>query len=50
MQIKMTYQNKKENYLLCIGRLEKIKGFHHAIKAFAGIVQKVSIFTIKSCW
>ena len=38
---------KKENYLLCIGRLEKIKGFHHAIKAFAGIVQKYPYLRLK---
>ena len=38
---------KKENYLLCIGRLEKIKGFHHAIKAFAGIVNKYPYLRLK---
>ncbi|MDA8791588.1 glycosyltransferase, partial [Candidatus Pelagibacter bacterium] len=38
---------KKENYLLCIGRLEKIKGFHHAIKAFAGIVKKYPYLQLK---
>ncbi len=38
---------KKENYLLCIGRLEKIKGFHHAIKAFAGIVKKYPNLRLK---
>lgn len=37
----------KENYLLCIGRLEKIKGFHHAIKAFAGIVNKYPYLRLK---
>ena len=37
----------KENYLLCIGRLEKIKGFHHAIKAFAGIVKKYPYLRLK---
>ncbi len=40
-------QIKKENYLLCIGRLEKIKGFHHAIKAFAGIVEKYPYLRLK---
>ncbi len=40
-------QIKKENYLLCIGRLEKIKGFHHAIKAFAGIVKKYPYLRLK---
>lgn len=38
---------KKENYLLCIGRLEKIKGFHHAIKAFSGIVDKYPYLRLK---
>ena len=37
----------KENYLLCIGRLEKLKGFHHAIKAFAGIVKKYPYLRLK---
>ena len=40
-------QIKKENYLLCIGRLEKLKGFHHAIKAFAGIVEKYPYLRLK---
>ena len=38
---------QKDNYLLCIGRLEKIKGFHHAIKAFAGIVEKYPYLRLK---
>jgi glycosyltransferase involved in cell wall biosynthesis len=38
---------EKENYLLCIGRLEKLKGFHHAIKAFAGIVEKYPYLRLK---
>ena len=38
---------KKENYLLCIGRLEKLKGFHHAIIAFAGIVNKYPYLRLK---
>jgi len=37
----------KENYLLCIGRLESLKGFHHAIKAFAGIVNKYPYLRLK---
>jgi len=37
----------KENYLLCIGRLESLKGFHHAIKAFAGIVKKYPYLRLK---
>ena len=40
-------QIKKENYLLCIGRLEKLKGFHHAIKAFAGIVNRYPYLRLK---
>jgi glycosyltransferase involved in cell wall biosynthesis len=28
---------EKKNYLLCVGRLEKVKAFHYAIKAFAKI-------------
>jgi len=40
-------QIKKENYLLCIGRLEKLKGFHHAIKAFAGISNKYPYLRLK---
>lgn len=28
---------KKENYILCVGRLEEQKAFHYAIEAFAGI-------------
>ncbi len=28
---------KKENYLLCVGRLENQKAFHYAIETFAGI-------------
>ena len=31
---------KKEDYLLCVGRLEKQKAFHYAIEAFAGIIKK----------
>ncbi len=38
---------KKENYLLCIGRLEKIKGFHYAIEAFAGIADKYPNLRLK---
>ena len=38
---------EKENYLLCIGRLENVKGFHHAIKAFAGIVKKYPYLRLK---
>ncbi len=38
---------KKENYLLCIGRLEKIKGFHYAIEAFAGIAKNYPNLRLK---
>ncbi|WP_111640064.1 glycosyltransferase [Marinomonas shanghaiensis] len=30
---------EKQNYLLCVGRLERQKAFHYAIEAFAGIAQ-----------
>lgn len=40
-------QIKKQDYLLCIGRLEKIKGFHYAIKAFAGIIDKYPYLRLK---
>ena len=38
---------KKENYLLCIGRLEKQKAFHIAIEAFAGIAEKFPNLRLK---
>jgi len=38
---------EKKDYLLCIGRLETIKGFHHAIEAFAGIVKKYPYLRLK---
>ena len=38
---------KKKDYLLCIGRLEKIKGFHFAIEAFASIVEKYPYLRLK---
>ncbi|MBH0078159.1 glycosyltransferase [Pseudoalteromonas sp. AS84] len=31
---------EKQNYLLCVGRLEKQKAFHYAIEAFAGVAYK----------
>ncbi len=40
-------QIKKENYLLCVGRLEKQKAFHFAIKAFAGIANKFPLLRLK---
>lgn len=38
---------KKENYLLCVGRLEKQKSFHYIIEAFAGIVNKFPKLRLK---
>ncbi|MDC0240406.1 glycosyltransferase [Candidatus Pelagibacter sp.] len=38
---------KKENYLLCVGRLEKQKAFHFAIEAFAGIAKKFPDLRLK---
>ena len=32
-------QTKKENYFLCVGRLEKQKAFHFAIQAFAEVIK-----------
>ncbi len=38
---------KKQNYLLCVGRLEKQKAFHLAIEAFAGIVDQFPFLRLK---
>ena len=38
---------KKKNYLLCVGRLEKQKGFHFAIEGFANIVEKFPDLRLK---
>jgi glycosyltransferase involved in cell wall biosynthesis len=38
---------KKENYLLCVGRLEKQKAFHYAIEGFAGIAKKFPDLRLK---
>ena len=38
---------KKENYLLCVGRLEKQKAFHLAIEAFAGVADKFKNLRLK---
>ena len=38
---------KKENYLLCVGRLEKQKAFHLAIEAFTGIAYKFPNIRLK---
>ena len=40
-------QIKKENYLLCVGRLEKQKAFHFAIEAFAAVVDKFPNLRLK---
>ena len=40
-------QINKENYLLCVGRLEKQKAFHYAIEAFAGISDKFPDLRLK---
>tara|TARA_B100001063_G_scaffold223409_1_gene230628 strand:+ start:742 stop:1860 length:1119 start_codon:yes stop_codon:yes gene_type:complete len=40
-------QTKKENYLLCVGRLEKQKAFHFAIEAFAGVANKFPHLRLK---
>lgn len=37
----------KENYLLCVGRLEKQKAFHFAIEAFAAIANKFPDLRLK---
>ena len=37
----------KRNYLLCVGRLEKQKAFHLAIKAFAGISEEFPNLRLK---
>ncbi len=38
---------KKENYLLCVGRLEKQKSFNFAIEAFAGLSDKFPDLRLK---
>jgi len=38
---------KKKNYLLCVGRLEKAKGMHYAIQAFAKISKKYPKLRLK---
>ena len=38
---------EKENYLLCVGRLEKQKSFHYIIEAFAGIANKFPKLRLK---
>ena len=38
---------QKENYLLCVGRLEQVKAFHYAIEGFAGISSKFPELRLK---
>lgn len=38
---------EKKNYLLCVGRLEKQKAFHYAIKGFAGIAEEFPNLRLK---
>ena len=38
---------KKENYLLCVGRLEKQKAFHYAIEGFSRIANKFPNLRLK---
>ena len=41
------YNVKKDNYILCVGRLEKQKAFHYAIEGFAGIAKKFPNLRLK---
>ena len=38
---------KKENYILCVGRLEQVKAFHYAIEGFAGIANQFPTLRMK---
>lgn len=38
---------KKKNYLLCVGRLEKVKAFDYAIEAFAGVSDRFPNLRLK---
>lgn len=38
---------KKKNYLLCVGRLEKVKAFNYAIEAFAKIAHRFPNLRLK---
>lgn len=40
-------QIKKNNYLLCVGRLEEVKAYHYAIESFAGISNNFSNLRLK---
>ena len=41
------YNVKKDNYILCVGRLEKQKAFHYAIEGFARIAKKYPNLRLK---
>ena len=38
---------QRENYLLCIGRLEEVKAYHFAIESFAGIADRFPTLRLK---
>ena len=38
---------EKQNYLLCVGRLEKQKAFHYAIEGFAGVANEFPNLRLK---
>lgn len=40
-------QVEKQDYLLCVGRLEKQKAFHYAIEGFAGVANEFPNFRLK---
>ena len=37
----------KEDYLLCIGRLDEVKAFHYAIEAFSNLAEKYPLLKLK---
>ena len=50
----INYSNKndltqiiKKNYILCVGRLEKVKAYHYAIESFAGIANNFPNLRLK---
>src|SRR5690606_33441505 len=40
-------QVEKQDYLLCVGRLEKQKAFHYAIEGFAGVANEFPNLRLK---
>ena len=38
---------ERKNYLLCVGRLEKVKAYHFALEAFAGIADRYPDLRLK---